>query len=193
MNFSFVSLSTGYVDSTLCSLVEDTRTTLPSARYSLSENRIRSLHINGSLYWRPVYSGGKKRVPQWPAALLELNDGADHSSLQAEHVLTGYRILNHSAWTVGGGSLIGTTNTVLHKTIWYAASVAGFHMMNNTQANKWAYLRGIGTVLRRMEYSLVKIIYLPGTLDILINTALHYFDFLGPYISFSFVTPSCSR
>jgi hypothetical protein len=192
MNFSFVFLSTGHVDSKLCSPVEDIRTMLPSGRYSLSENRISSLHINGTLYWRPVYSGGKK-VPKWPAILLELNDGADHSALRPQQVLTGCRILNHSAWIVGGGSLTETTNAVIHKTIWYAASVAGFHMMDNTQANKWSYLRSIGTVRLTMEYSLVKIICLPGILDILMNTALHYFDLLGPCISFSFVTPSCSR
>ena len=83
-------------------------------------------------------------------------DGADHSALRPEQVLNGCRILNHSAWTVGGGSLIGTTNGVFHKTIWYAASVAGFHMMNNTLANKWSYLRGTGVARLRMEYSLVK-------------------------------------
>jgi len=169
MDFSFVSLNTGDVDSKLCSPAEDIRTMLPSGRYSLSENRICSLHINGTLYWRPVIQAGKK-VPQWRAVLLELNDGADHSALRLEKVLTGCRILNHSAWTVGGGSLIGTTNAVFHKTIWYAASVAGYHMTNNTQANKWSYLWGIGLARLGTEYSLVKIICLPGTLNILITT-----------------------
>jgi len=72
---------------TQCSHLED----------SLPENTIRSLYINGTMYWRPFYSGGKKKVPQWPAVLLELNDGADHSALRPQHELTGCRILKHSA------------------------------------------------------------------------------------------------
>jgi hypothetical protein len=58
------------------------------------------------------------------------------------NVVTGYRFLDHSASTVGGGSLIHAANIphVQHKWIWVCNFSSGFDTMINTQVSTFCVI-----------------------------------------------------